>query len=560
MDRIKVMFSDMYEPQLAQKQDSRLPGVSELLRQADELLGTKDSASIQSLAKTDKTAKKKKTESGAASKKTSSTEKKDSPEKVSLTFLHVNDLHGYVEEHEPQGPDHVTGGLARIAGKVNEERARNAGGTILLEGGDLFDGGFYSKYSGGEIVSKPYRQMGFDAMALGNHDLTWGVKAYETITNTIGSDVLAANVKDTSPDGSISKLIKPYAVLERKGVRIGILGLTSKLTQVGCPEKGIMEVRDAAQDLEKSVGDFKAKENVDLVVLLSHLGVEKDEEIANTVDGIDVIVGAHSHTQLEKGKQVKNTVIVQTAGEGNYLGMLDLTFDAKEKSIVSSQAQVIPITADIRPDREVEKIMAPYMEKYRPIKDEVLGSTNQDLIMYDDSVQATNLTNFFIDAQKMDSDFSLASMFSLRQGLKKGNITTGDLFTMYPFDNMLCEVKTSGSQVLSFLESALQDGYKGNYLIFSGIEYDYDPSLPEGKRITSLTTGGKTYDPEEFGGQTFTVAMDNYLQGKKYFKGSTVLKEYGKIFDILRDYVRTHSPLDNVSSELRSHKAEKTAA
>ena len=124
---------------------------------------------------------------------------------------------------------------------------------------------------------------------------------------------------------------------------------------------------------------------------------------------------------------------------------------------------------------------------------------------------------------------------------------------------MLYQVKCSGEQVLKFLESALKDGYKGNYLIFSGLSFEYDPSCPEGERIQSLTSGGKTFNREEFQQQTFKVSMDNYIQGKSYFKGSTIEKEYGKIFDILQDYVRKNSPLDNISSELRYKKVKKQA-
>lgn len=581
MDNIQMMFSDVYAPPFARGQDSQLPGVSELLSEADDLLGAKDSFSSESpresggskgAAKKSKDEGSPKTEA-AESKKDVTKAKKETSEtageapdsrrepgqKADLTIIHLNDFHGYIEEHEPEGPDQAVGGLARIAGKVKELKSQNPDGTILLDGGDFFDAGFYSKYSGGEIVSKPYHQMGFDAIALGNHDLTWGSKAYEKLTESVGSPILAANVEDTSQDGVISKLIQPYGVIEKKGVRIGILGFTTRLTQVGCPEKGIMNIKDATPDIEKSIKDFKSNQDVDMVVVLSHLGYDRDVEIAKNVDGINVIVGAHSHTQLEKGEKVNDTVIVQTAGEGNYLGALNLTFDPKGKSVTSYDARVIPVTADIEPDREVEAIMAPYMEKYKPVKDEVQGSTNQDLVMYDDNVQATNLTNFYIDALRMDSDFSLASMFSIRKGLKKGNITTGDLFTMYPFDNKLCKVKATGAQVLKFLESGLKDGYKGNYLIFSGLEFNYDPSRPEGSRIVSLTTGGKTYSAKEFRSKSFNVAMDDYTQGKNYFKGSKITKVYGKIFDILKDYIHSNSPLDNISSELRYHKVGETA-
>ncbi|MHC9538515.1 MAG: bifunctional UDP-sugar hydrolase/5'-nucleotidase [Vulcanimicrobiota bacterium] len=469
---------------------------------------------------------------------------------VTLTFIHTNDAHGYVEEHAPEGEERVTGGLSRTAAKIREIREENRDGAILVDGGDVFDGGFYSKQSQGEVMSRPYRDLEYDAITIGNHDLSWGLKTFEKLSDQVDTDFLAANMK-MADENVTMKHLKPYKVIERKGVRIGVIGATSRLTAVGCPDKKALQIVEAAPVVKSCVEELKSKEKVDMIVLLSHLGYDDDVKLAQETDGIDIIIGSHSHKAIPGGEKVGNTIIVQTAGEGNSLGRLDVDFDITKNAITSTREQLIPVTENITPDPAVEKILAPFMEKFKPLREEKLAVTDVKLDMFDEKVESTNLTNLFIDAMKMDSDIALGSMFSIRKGIAKGTITTGDLFNTYPFENRLCQVKTTGASVLRFLETALKDGYKGNYILASGLSFEYKPSLPEGQRITSITFNRKKYTPDKFAARPMTVSMDEYIQGKSYFRDSKVVKEYGLVFEILKDYLKTNSPLGEVSSEKR---------
>jgi 5'-nucleotidase / UDP-sugar diphosphatase len=474
---------------------------------------------------------------------------------ASITIIHTNDLHGYVEDHRPQKEEQIVGGIARIASKVKELKAENPEGVILLDGGDIFDGGFYSKYTDGEIIGRTFQAMDYDAIALGNHDLGWGRPAFKNIADEIGADFLAANVKDLSHDGSLDSL-KPYKIIEKKGLKIGVLGITSRLAAVSGPDRGSIEVGDPVESIKDSLKTLKSREHVDLVVLLSHRGYDDDVKLAQKESGIDIIVGSHSHTAMKKAEKVGNTIIVQAGAEGDYVGELKITFDRAGKSITAFDGRLIPITEDIAPDPQVEDIMAPYMKKLNPLREKVLGTVAEELKMYDNSVESTNLTNLFIDAQMMDSDMALASMFSIRKGIDKGTITTYDLFNAYPYENELFQVSTKGENVVNFLESALRDGYKGVYTLFSGLTYEYNPALIEGSRITSVTYKGKKFTRREFAGEPLKVSMDNYIQGKSYFKGSTVDKKYGRVFDILQDYLTRPSSLAGLSSDARYTKVD----
>lgn len=115
---------------------------------------------------------------------------------VSLSIIHTNDLHGYIATQEKPVEDDIVGGMARVAGEIASLKARNPECTIVVDGGDIFDGGFYSKYTGGEVVSRPFAQIGYDAVTLGNHDVSWGPAKVAEIAKDSNTDFLAANMVD----------------------------------------------------------------------------------------------------------------------------------------------------------------------------------------------------------------------------------------------------------------------------------------------------------------------------------------------------------------------------
>ncbi|MEQ8192025.1 MAG: 5'-nucleotidase C-terminal domain-containing protein [Candidatus Eremiobacterota bacterium] len=500
---------------------------------------TKDSVQLGTSVATPETptmAENKKVETGPKEKKSETRGK--SKEGVNLKFIHMNDFHGYVEELDKPEELGIIGGITRVAGQIKDLQNQNPDGTITLDGGDIYDGGFYSKVTNGEIVSKPIGAMGFDASVIGNHDVTWGLDDYAAIAKDMKTDILgAANITDLSPGGDL-KFMKPYKIVERQGVKIGILGLASPMTALSTPQKGLIEVGDPRQAAEGFVKKLRNEENVDMVVILSHLGHDEDVKIAEKVKGIDLIVGAHSHTAMHDAEKVGDSIIVQAGGEGKYVGDLNLVFDPSSKKVVSYKENLIPITADIKPDPTVTKIIAPYIEKYESVKNEVLGKTSENLELI--SNKRTNLCNLFVDAQKKDSDLAVTSSFSIRKGIEKGDVTTGKLFQMYPFDNELVQVKAKGSTVLKFLEGGLRfvEGDKDNYALVSGLSYEFNPTLLEGNRITSVTFKGKKMTPQEFAKKSITMSMDNYTYGKSYFKEGKMLQKYGRVFDVLKDSIK----------------------
>ncbi|MEQ8190452.1 MAG: 5'-nucleotidase C-terminal domain-containing protein [Candidatus Eremiobacterota bacterium] len=467
---------------------------------------------------------------------------------VNLKFIHINDFHGYSDEFRVPQDEGITGGINRVASEIKKLRNENPYGAITLDGGDIYEGGMYTKFSQGEIVSSFYKHMKFDAGVIGNHDMSWGLEAYAKIANGCGHDFLGANVTDNSPEKHLS-FLKPYKVIEKQGVKIGIIGLTTFMTSVGPPGRKIVDIEKPEVTAEKYIKELKEKEHVDMVVVLSHMGSDNDAALAEKVKGIDIIVGAHCHTALKEPRKAGNTILVQAGHGGQYVGNLDIVFDKDNKKIACYEGKLIPVTGDIKPDPEVTKLTAPYVEKYKSINRQVLGKTDMELPY--SMTNRTALSSFFIDAQKMDSDLSASSLFCIRKGINKGDITYGDLFNMYPFDNELLQVKTKGESVISYLESGLRfyTPGKDNSSMISGLTYDFNPDLVGGHRITSVTFKGRKYTREEFARLNVTVNMDNYTYGKACFRRGTVEKSYGPVFDVLKDYLKNSGTLNNLSDK-----------
>jgi len=467
---------------------------------------------------------------------------------VNLKFIHINDFHGYSDEYRVPHEEGITGGIERVASEIKKLRGENPDGSITLDGGDIYEGGMYTKFSQGDIVSKFYKHMGFDAGVIGNHDMSWGLEPYAKIAKDCGHDFLGANVVDNSPEKHLN-FLKPYKVIEKQGVKIGILGLTTFMTSVGPPGNKIVDIEKPEITAEKYIKEMKEKHNVDMVVVLSHMGSDNDAVLAEKVKGIDIIVGAHCHTALKEPRKAGNTLLVQAGHDGEYVGNLDIVFDKNNKTISSYEGKLIPVTGDIKPDPDVTELTAPYIEKYKVINNEVVGKTDIELPY--SLTNRTVLSKFFVDAQKMDSDVSATSLFCIRKGLPKGDITYGDLFNMYPFDNDLLQVKTEGESVVRYLEAGLKFYTPGKDIssMVSGVTYEYNPTLVGGNRITSVTMNGKKYTREEFAHQPLTISMDNYTYGKPYFRKGQVEKKYGPVFDILKDYLKNNVPLSNLSNE-----------
>ena len=473
----------------------------------------------------------KKESSGLQQKDSVSIGKGSSPEKdtglIKLNILHMNDVHGTVDPIMDReiSQDSKVGGLAYSAVVVDQEREKNPEGTLTLNAGDLAEGTMAAYVTKGRIVSEAMRKIGFDAVALGNHDFEWGQEALGTIVGDLDAPVVAANVVKTS-DGSVIDFAKPYVIKEIKGVKVGIIGLDTRETERYIEKEKLegLKFENEIETAKKYVPEVK-EQGADLVLVLSHLGFNADRELAKEVDGIDVIVGGHSHTALREGHTEGNTIIVQAGSQSRYVGNLELNIDPKTKKIKNHEAKLVPvITNDLKPDNEVLDILEPYLMEVDLKGDQIVGKALEDL--QHGHKNCCKLNEVFADSirEASGAEIGLVSSRILRGNLPEGDVKYKDLYSAMPFTSeKFFTAKTTGKRVLEEIESRIVNGGRG-ISVPSGFTYEYDPSLPEGQRVVSTKLpDGSSIDPKK----EYSVVLNSSTVTREAFKDAKEVTEKG---------------------------------
>jgi len=250
-----------------------------------------------------------------------------------LVILHTNDTHSQLEPTDANAIKNADmGGYARRMGVINEIRQKEEL-VLLVDAGDFSQGTPYYNFFKGRVEIEGYNRMGYDAITLGNHEFDNGMDTLSAILNLAEFPVVVSNY-DVSKS-SISAFVKPYIVVKKGNIRIGIMGLGVNPAGLIMKNnyKGI-EYKDPVSTAQKISSLLKKREKCDLVVCLSHLGSDStltginDFDIARQTRYIDVIIGGHSHTLLENAKipnaKGKNVLIAQMGKSGLYLGRIDV--------------------------------------------------------------------------------------------------------------------------------------------------------------------------------------------------------------------------------------------
>ncbi len=236
--------------------------------------------------------------------------------RFNFRILYVNDFHGFAEPYQPSGSPGKLGGIAYLAGEVN--RLRKEHPTLLLAAGDMIQGNPWTNLFEGKSTIEVMNTMDFSAMVLGNHEFDFGQEVLKDRIREARFPILAANVQGIP-------LIKPYILKEISGLKIAIIGLITEDTPTTTHPDNVKGLTfttmiDSARKVMQGI-----EGRPDLVIVLSHLGVPADRRLAESVKGIQVIVGGHTHTRIESPMKVNETLIVQAWEHAKVLGVLDLT-------------------------------------------------------------------------------------------------------------------------------------------------------------------------------------------------------------------------------------------
>ena len=418
-----------------------------------------------------------------------------------IRILYVNDFHGYAEPYAPLGSDNLAGGLSFLAHKVHQ--LREGPPSLLLAAGDMIQGSNWANLSQGAPVIEAMNEMRFDAMVVGNHEFDFGQESLRKRVSEAAFPVLGANVQGL-------EYLKPYTIATVGHMRAALIGVVTEETPVSTHPRNAagLSFGPPAEALRNILEEIRGK--VDLVVVLSHCGYAADRALAESVDGIDVIIGGHSHTRLLTPTMVNNTWIVQAWEHAKSLGVLDLTVESGR--VIGAEGRL----EDISPveggsDGAVLAIVGKHRQRLDAVLEEKIGEASADLDGVNVRRQETNLGNLVADIirKTAGADAGLINGGTIRTSIRKGDIRVKDVYSVLPFESYPVAIRLTGKQMRDALEhgvSGIAEG-AGRFPQVSGIRLSYRPEGALGPRIESLTVGGEPVDD----GKVYSVATIDFL-------------------------------------------------
>lgn len=383
-----------------------------------------------------------------------------------ITILHTNDLHASFLPHEaawmPGGQKPLVGGFKELWWTVDSiRRAKTVSATLLLDGGDVMTGSPISEmdYNGstGGALFEMMNRIGYDAWTVGNHDLDISQDNLRQHAAIAKFPTLGANMQDSL--GQLAFHNQAYTIVNKGDIRIGIIGMITKdlFTVTNTNNLKGMKVLspvDIAQKIIDSLTKFS-----DLIVALTHEGVDDDSALAASTHGLNVIIGAHSHTRLKSPKEVNGVVICQAGSNCENLGELELTVE--QKKVTQYSGKLLQLWVHPHPENDFTKFVDEYRVKVDAEYGEVLGTLTLDWKR--EGKGESNIGNFVADAirEAADADIGITNSTGIRKDLPAGPIRKLDLFEVSPFRNVLCTFTLSAGETREFVQRYLNSVVEG---------------------------------------------------------------------------------------------------
>lgn len=459
---------------------------------------------------------------------------------VKLTFLHTNDVHGFVQPVEDKvvlGQKAKLGGAATLATLVSQKKAENPGKTVLVDCGDAVHGALTTDFDQGRSMVDVMNRVGYDVATLGNHDFQWTVPVLEDRLRATRHPVVLANVQRS--DGSLMPNTSPFLLKEMGGLSVAFIGLVTEDTET---QQRADRVRGARfQKPEEALRlelEQARRVGADLVVVVSHCGLPKDRELASAFPGQGLIIlGGHSHDRMDKPEWVEGNCIVQAGSLGKEMGQLDVEVDLASKRVVGTDFKLLVVNPEEIPgDPEIERLVKSYDQRARVAMGTVVAQmpTSLGRSMTADS----GVGNLVCDAMRemAGAELAMTNAEGLRSDLPQGPITRGKLYEVTPYGGQLKVGTIKGKDVSEALEHSLmrwKDDHdlQLGFLQVSGLSFTYDSTRPEGQQVQEVLVGGKPIEPE----REYSIALEDYLatgrlgydalaRGKYHEVGNTVME------------------------------------
>lgn len=509
-----------------------------------------------------------------------------------ITILHTNDHHGHFWQNDHG--EYGLGAQKTLVDGIRREVAAQGGSLLLLSGGDINTGVPESDLQDAEPDFRGMNLVGYDAMAIGNHEFDNPLSVLRQQEKWATFPLLSANIYQKSTG---QRLFKPYALFDKQGIKIAVIGLTTDDTaKIGNPEYFTdMEFRVPAQEAKQVVEQLRKDEKPDVIIAATHMGhydngehgsnAPGDVEMARSLPAgyLDMIVGGHSQDPVcmagDNRKQAdyvpgtpcspdrqNGTWIVQAHEWGKYVGRADFEFRNGELKLV--HYQLIPVnlkkkvekadgtservyyTRQIAEDPAMMKLLTPFQDKGKAQLGVKIGSVNGKLEGDRSKVRfvQTNLARVMLAAQmeRADADFAVMSGGGVRDSIESGDITYKNVLKVQPFGNTLVHVDMKGREVEQYLAVvANMKPDSGAYAQFANVSL-----VADGKGVSEVKINGQPLQADK----TYRMATLNFnaLGGDGYPKLDGLPSYVNTGFidaEVLKQYIEKHSPLDAAAYE-----------
>ncbi len=425
-----------------------------------------------------------------------------------FTILHTSDIHGQLDVHDEffwengKAVFKKRGGFAHLKTMVDELRKENPLNTLLVDGGDCFQGSAIASLTMGTGIVPLANKLNYDLVLPGNWEVAYGKQMMIHDMNSYSAAKVCANMFHND-DLDHDLLFPPYQVFNIGGTKIGFIGYNDPLTpirQSPAYSKGIKFTKPE-RNLEKYVKILREEKKCDMVFVLSHMGLSQQVHLGNQKcsEGVDYILGADTHERVREPLQSKYSKVTEPGAFGSFIGKLDIVIEnGKIKDEVYQLLDVDPekYPADRDMERAIEKVKRPF----KKILKEVLGQSTTPLMRY--YIIETPMDNLITDAVmwKFKTDIAVSNGFRFCPPLlpdpKTGfaDITREYLWSMLPVDSEVKVADVKGKQILNWLEKELENAFSkeankrfgGWFVRFNGMKVTFTIGNEKGKRVQEV--------------------------------------------------------------------------
>lgn len=469
-----------------------------------------------------------------------------------FTILHSNDIHGDFQAEVVDGkPGKMVGGLALLSGYINKVRKEEKN-VLYLIAGDMVCGSMIDTEYKGASTMELMNYLAPDAATIGNHELDYGLYHLLFLEKMANFPIIVSNLYLKNFH---KRLMQPYLILNVDGFDILIIGIITQEImsnlKMDADIGSFLSLEDASTEVGRICNTYK-DDDIDLTILLTHVGFEADKKLAAMLDpkwGVDMMIGGHSHTILEQ-PEVINDILITQAGIGtDQIGRFDILVDDDTNSIVEWKWELLPVDETLsEPDEKLQDFIDSFQEvvdrKYNTIITRF--AKRLDHMIWGEESQ---LGNLFADilAEHSKADIAFISSGSIRGGGLGETVTLGDFKKICPYSGALFVVQLTGAQLKTIFEHTMT-AEKRKRLIFQ-VSKACEMVYKDGEGVVSLSLHGQPVEDNTH----YSVCLQEYYYQNSERKlgipkdaliaGGTVNASTSFV-DVVEEYLRNNQNLD----------------